>query len=225
MRTHTDLFDSQNRQNTLLVLLPPAESKIEDFFTQGFVAAVRSREIRADIVLAEVTHQHVMNKTIVSALHEHVMQPALASGYQEIWFAGISLGAFNTLYYAAEYAKYLSGIYLIAPYPGTGDILAEIAGAGGAAEWARTLSSNRKDERAWWHWIAQESAAGQWATQVYFGTGDEDRFLRGQRMLAGLLPEQNVRMISGKHSWPTWQTLWHDWLARAPLPLTVGAKN
>ncbi|MGV8933942.1 MAG: hypothetical protein ACOH1I_04930 [Gallionellaceae bacterium] len=91
MRILTDLFDSQNRQDTLLVLLPPAESSIEDFISHGFVEAVRSRQIRTDILLAEVTHQHVMSKTIVSALHEHVMLPALASGYKKIWFAGISL--------------------------------------------------------------------------------------------------------------------------------------
>ena len=217
MRILTDLFDSQNRQDTLLVLLPPAETRIEDFISKGFVDAVRSCHIRTDIFLAEVTHQHVMSKTIVSALHEHVMQRALASGYQKIWFAGISLGAFNALFYASEYAKHLAGIYLIAPYPGTGDILAEIIGAGGTAEWTRTQYFNRDDERAWWHWISQESAAGQWSTPVYLGTGTEDRFLRGQRMLAELLPSENVRMISGTHSWPTWIALWHEWLESAPL--------
>jgi hypothetical protein len=217
MRILTDLFDSQNRQDTLLVLLPPAESSIEDFISHGFVEAVRSRQIRTDILLAEVTHQHVMSKTIVSALHEHVMLPALASGYKKIWFAGISLGAFNALFYASEYAEHLAGIYLIAPYPGTGDILAEIIAAGGAAKWTHTQSTNRDDERAWWHWISQESAAGLWSTPVYFGTGTEDRFLRGQRILAELLPGENVRMISGTHTWPTWIALWQEWLESAPL--------
>lgn len=225
MRILNDLFDSRNRQETLLVLLPPAESKIEDFFAQGFVAAVRFRKIQVDIVLAEVTHQHVMSKTTISALHEHVMQPALTSGYQKIWFAGISLGAFNALHYASEYAEHLAGIYLISPYPGTNDVLKEITGAGGASEWTGSWSANRKDERAWWHWIAQESAKGEWATQVYFGTGDEDRFLHGQYMLSELLPNKNVRTTPGSHSWPTWIALWVDWLELAPIPSTAGASN
>lgn len=41
MRILTDLFDSPGRTETLLVLLPPVEAKIEYFYTQGFVDAVR----------------------------------------------------------------------------------------------------------------------------------------------------------------------------------------
>jgi hypothetical protein len=58
-------------------------------------------------------------------------------------------------------------------------------------------------------------AAG--ALPVYMGTGRDDRFLRGQRMLAGLLPAARVRYLPGTHGWPTWQALWHDWLDNGPL--------
>lgn len=81
-------------------------------------------------MLADVTYQHVMNKTVLSALHEHVVQPAQTAGYRTIWLAGISLGAFNALYYASEYATHLAGIHLMAPYPGSSDILAEIISDG-----------------------------------------------------------------------------------------------
>lgn len=223
MRMLTDLFDRTIHQETLLVLLPPAESKIEDFIAQGFIAAVRSRKIQVDIVLAEVTYMHVMSKTTISALHKYVIQPALVSGYKKVWFAGISLGAFNALYYASEYSEHLSGIYLIAPYPGTNDILNEITEAGGALKWTSSNSANQKDERAWWHWIARESVKGKLITQIYLGTGDDDRFLRGQRMLSGLLPNKNVLAISGTHSWPAWIELWHNWLELALLPRSAGA--
>ena len=65
-------------------------------------------------------------------------------------------------------------------------------------------------------WLCREAKAGLWQTPVYFGTGSEDRFLRGQRMLADLLPSERVRILPGAHDWPTWQRLWHDWLGHGP---------
>jgi hypothetical protein len=216
MKILTDLYDSSSRTETLLVLLPPSGSEIEDFYTQGFVDAVRQRGIQIDLMLADVTFQYLMDKTVVKALHEHVIQPAHATGYRKIWLAGISLGAFNALCYASEYASHLAGIHLMSPYPGMRDILAEIIDAGGPTAWAHTPTT-QQDGRAWWYWLCQEADVGQWQTPVYFGTGSEDRFMRGQRMLADLLPAERVRILPGSHTWPTWHMLWHDWLDHGPL--------
>ena len=217
MRILADLLDGPERPDTLLVLLPPAEARLEDFHALGFVSAVRDRAIAADLILAEASYQQVMSNTVVAALHAQVVQPAQAAGYSRIWFAGISLGAFNALHYAASHACHLAGMHLIAPYPGTGDILAEIAGAGGPAAWARTALADQGDERAWWRWLCREALAGQWPTPVYFSTGSDDRFRKGQRMLADLLPATYVRYAPGAHAWPTWQALWGDWLDHGPL--------
>ncbi len=217
MHILTDAFDGSNGTDTLLVLLPPAEARVIDFYTHGFVADVRQAGIPVDLVLAEVTTQHVMAKTVVSALREYVVRPAQVSGYREIWFAGISLGAFSALHYAAEHASHLAGIHLMAPYPGTGDILAEITDAGGPAAWARTRLSEQGDERVWWRWLCREAMAGQWQTPVFLSTGSEDRFLNGQRMLADLLPSERVRYVSGTHAWPIWKRLWQSWLDTGPL--------
>lgn len=217
MRIQTDAFSTSGRADSLLVLLPPALAQIEDFYAHGFVAAVRQRGIPIDMVLAQATQQQVMDNTFITALHTHVVQPAQAAGYRHIWLAGISIGAYNALYYAAEYAAHLAGIYLMAPYPGTRDILAEITDAGGARTWFDAHPTNMKEERAWWSWLASEALAGQWRTPVFFGTGSEDRFLGGQRLLADLLPTGRVLVCAGSHAWPTWQNLWHDWLDRGHL--------
>ena len=39
MRTHTDLYAASQRSDTLLVLLPPALARMDDFEAQGFVSA------------------------------------------------------------------------------------------------------------------------------------------------------------------------------------------
>ena len=216
MQIRTELHTAAQRSETLLVLLPPSLSSIDDFYEQGFVDAVRQRQLPVDLMLAEVTAQHVMNNTTASTLYTQVLQPARAAGYGAIWLAGISMGAFNALYCAAHHADSLAGLYLMAPYPGTGDVLAEIRTAGGAACWYQQQHADQ-DERAWWQWLGQESTKAQWTTPVYFGTGSSDRFLNGQRLLADLLPEDHIHMLPGKHQWSTWKALWDHWLDHGPL--------
>ncbi|HEX7156524.1 MAG TPA: hypothetical protein VF229_04865 [Burkholderiaceae bacterium] len=217
MQILADACGGAGRAERLLVLLPPAEARPEDFVEHGFVAAVRRRRIPVDLVAAGLTYEHVIGSSVVPALHDGVVRPAQASSYREIWLAGISLGAFNALHYAAEHAGNLAGVFLIAPYPGTGDILAEIARAGGAMAWSASAQSERGDERRWWRWLCREAAAGRWTTPVYFGTGDGDRFLLGQKMLAELLPRERVRYAAGEHTWPVWLSLWESWLDDGPL--------
>jgi pimeloyl-ACP methyl ester carboxylesterase len=225
MQIVADACSGAGPAERLLVLLPPAEARPADFVEQGFVAAVRRRRIPIDLVAAGLTYEHVIGNTVVAALHENVVRPAQAASYREIWLAGISLGAFNALHYAAEHAGDLAGIFLIAPYPGTGDILAEIARAGGTGAWSVSPQAELGDERRWWRWLCREAADGRWTTPVYFGTGHGDRFLRGQKMLAELLPRDRVRYVAGEHAWPVWLTLWEGWLDDGPLAGSAPCAN
>ena len=223
MRTMSELHAGASRSETLLVLLPPSLSNVDDLYAQGFVDALRQRQLPVDLMLADVTAQHVIDQTMVAALDAQVVQPALSEGYRSIWLAGISMGAFSALHYAARHADRLAGLFLLAPYPGTGDVLAEIRAAGGAAAWFQQPGSTL-DERAWWQWLGQESLKAQSTTPVYFGTGSADRFLKGQRMLADLLPEERVRVLPGSHQWATWKALWEDWLDHGPLARAATAQ-
>jgi pimeloyl-ACP methyl ester carboxylesterase len=219
MRTRTELHTAAQRSETLLVLLPPSLSSINDFYEQGFVDAVRQRQLPVDLLLADITAQHVLDNIVAATLYTEVLQPARAEGYRAIWLAGISMGGFSALHCAAQHAHHLAGLYLMAPYPGTGDVLAEIRAAGGAAAWCQQQTS-ALDERTWWHWLGQQSLRAQWTTPVYFGTGDADRFLSGQRLLADLLPEAHIHSVPGTHQWSTWKILWNDWLDHGPLART-----
>lgn len=221
MRTLLDLISGAQRPDTLLVLLPPALASLDDLIEQGFVIDVRARGLPVDVLLAEVTSEQVMAKTVASSLHAEIILPALAQGYRHIWLAGISLGAFNALHYAAIHAGSVSGLKLIAPYAGTSDILSEIESAGGPAAWAVLPGRSSADERVWWHWLWQESAKAaakaNMALPVYVGLASEDRFLRGQRLLASMVPAARVDEIAGDHSWPVWRALWQRWLDRSVL--------
>lgn len=198
----------------LLVLLTPAQAVPHDYLTQGFVAELRGRRIDTDLWLPALDASHVMAGTVVTALDTHVLAPARAAGYREIWLGGISLGAFCALLYAAEREAELAGLCLIAPYPGTGDVLAEIRAAGGARAWAASPAAAGGHERSFWRWLARGPASG---LSLWFGCGTEDRFFRNQRLLAESFPAGAVHLQAGGHDWPSWLSLWRYWLDHGPL--------
>lgn len=202
---------------TLLVLLPPAQASAEDFVAQGFVAAVRRRGLPVDICAASLGYEHLLAGTAVDALQQRVVAPALAATPRRIWLAGISMGAFHALFHAVDHAASLAGIELIAPYPGTGGVLAEINAAGGPLAWHHQHADARADERSWWHWLAEQSATGRQDLPVHASLAAGDRFIQGQRLLAGLLPGPRVREMDGAHDWDAWRRLWEDWLDHGPL--------
>ncbi len=198
------------RPARLLILLPPAQAVPKDYVDQGFIAAVRQRGIATDIWLPAIDQRHVMARSVVSALEHEVFAPAQAAGYREIWLAGISLGAFNSLLYASAHADQLAGLCLLAPYPGTNDILREIRAHGGPQAWAQTPAAQQGDERVFWRWlVAQQTAPG---LPIWFACGSEDRFARNQQLLASLLPPERVSWQPGQHDWDCWRALWAAWL-------------
>jgi pimeloyl-ACP methyl ester carboxylesterase len=220
MEIRTDLLAQQAA--SLLVLLPGAHMSLADFWQQGLVAAVRERRLATDILAADINYTHVMEKTVVERLHEKVILPARAKGYRQIWLAGISLGALNALMYAAQHAQLLTGLHLIAPYPGTGDICAEIREAGGPVVWARTPAAEQGDEREAWRWLAHQHAGAIAAPWVSFSCGSEDRFVRNQRMLSELISPERVHWQVGRHDWSAWLALWQRWLEQCPLERLPG---
>ena len=47
---------------------------------------------------------------------------------------------------------------------------------------------------------------------MFLGFGSEDRFADTQRLLAGVLPAAQTRVIPGGHDWPVWRALWEQFL-------------
>jgi pimeloyl-ACP methyl ester carboxylesterase len=221
MQTLFDTHPGDAPARRLLVLLPPAESSLEDFYAQGFVKAIRQRGIAADVLLAGANYQHVMDQTVAYALAAQVLGPQRAGHYREIWVAGISLGAFSALHFAAVHGKALAGLHLMAPYPGTRDILREITVAGGLLPWADSAQCTDVDERLWWRWLARQALAGSWQLPIYLSTGTQDRFLPGQRLLGDVLPAQQVRYTEGAHDWSAWKPMWDHWLDHGPLAIPL----
>ena len=70
------------RPDTVLVLLPGAYSRPEEFVEEGFVAALRDRGIAADVVIADAHLGYYRDRSIFERLQESdVFAPVRARGY------------------------------------------------------------------------------------------------------------------------------------------------
>ncbi|MBK8338459.1 MAG: hypothetical protein IPL03_18680 [Sterolibacteriaceae bacterium] len=69
------------RAPVLLVMLPGAYSQPADFRAQGFVAAVRSRGLAADIVMADAHIGYFGDRSVIRRIREDIVLAARRAGH------------------------------------------------------------------------------------------------------------------------------------------------
>jgi pimeloyl-ACP methyl ester carboxylesterase len=178
----------------------------------GFDAAARTRHLAVDLHFMRVELEHVGDRRVIERLAREVVAPARAAGCRSIWLAGISLGGFFALDYAANQAG-CDGLCLLAPYLGNRQLIAEIAAAPGLEAWDAGPLAESDEERRIWRFIRDRHGKhGPERRPVYLGYGREDRFARGHALMAEALPPGMVHVAAGGHDWPTWSALWEQFL-------------
>ena len=200
---------------TRMVWLPGAFHSPEDFMKAGFDASVRSRRIPLDLVFVDVQLEHLRDRSVHERLRRDILAPARALGCRSIWLAGISLGGFIALDYAAGHPEDWDGLCLLAPYLGNRMLIAEIAGGPGLAAWEPGPLADCDEERRIWRFIASQGADARRladSRRVYLGYGREDRFAPAHALMAEALAPNAVHVVPGGHDWPTWIALWEYFL-------------
>lgn len=209
---------SERGARTLLVMLPGAYSRPNEFVEEGFIDAARAAGVEAAITIADAHLGYFVERSVLGRLRDDIVQPARAQGVQRVWLLGISLGGLGALGYALQQPGEVEGVLTLAPYLGTRALLREIEAAGGAREWAGSpetqsavVESEELDmERRLWQTLAQPAPA---MPPVWLGYGRDDRFAEAHRLLARTLPPQRVNDVPGGHDWKPWRALWTQWLA------------
>lgn len=192
---------------TRVVMLPAAFTEPQDFVRAGFGAAVRERGLDLDVMFVGCDLRHVTDRSVLELLYLELVQPARAQGCA-VWLGGISLGGYLALSFAERHGPALAGLCLFAPYLGSHIITDEVA-RGGLEHWAAGELVADDEERRVWRFIKTLRAG---ALPVYVGLGRDDRFAARHRLLAAALAAPSVHTVAGGHDWPTWRTLWDNFL-------------
>ena len=216
MHQLNDLSGCAAKDSALVVLLPGAYSKPDEFVQEGFVAALRERGSAVDVAMVDAHLGYFTDRTVLQRLRGDVVMPARAVGYRSVWLVGISLGGFAALGYAARYGSDIAGVFAIAPFPGTLALRREIVNAGGPRAWQQAAGPPGADlERDMWGWLAGDSEGRQ--PPVYLGHGSDDRFAKGLQLMATTVPPGHASTVPGGHDWAPWRALWNGWLERGLL--------
>lgn len=196
-----------------MVWLPGIFQGPEDFLRAGFDAATRRRRLAIDLQFVDVELEHVGDRSVIEHLARAIVEPARAAGCRSIWLAGISLGGFFALDYAATRAGPCDGLCLLAPYLGNRQLIAEIAAAPGLAAWDPGPLAQSDEERRIWRFLRDCSGEpGFAAGPLYLGYGRQDRFAQAHALMGEVLAPDMVDVAEGGHDWPTWCTLWERFL-------------
>jgi pimeloyl-ACP methyl ester carboxylesterase len=215
---------ADTRAPTCIVCLPGAYHAAADLSSAGFDSRVRERALPIDLAFVDVDLSYLGDRRPLDRLKHDIVLPARAMGYRSIWMAGISLGGFIALDYAASNPGDLDGVCLLAPYLGSRILTREIAAAPGLAAWAAGPAAESDEERRIWRFIqarhpraqralARGADAHPWyPPPLYLGYGREDRFSDAHRLMAEALPADAVDVVPGGHDLKTWTVLWENFL-------------
>ena len=215
MKTKEDLLPTGEKARCLLVLLPGVADRAATFGEQGFVAQLRQRGLSVDVVAADSTVGYYLRGIDASRLERDVVGPARARGYERVWMAGVSMGGYGTLHYAAKFPGLLDGIVALSPHLGEINVQQSIRLAGGLKHWHAPLRNpsvapNHTEQT--WQWIRGVTLEDKPGPQIFLGAGDMDPLVGKATLLAAVLPPSHVFQIEGGHSWGTWKRLWSRFL-------------
>jgi pimeloyl-ACP methyl ester carboxylesterase len=191
----------------LLVLLPGAYMRPEDFVAAGFFTAIDRRGLKLDIAAVDLDLGMISEGAAVPAVHQQILVPA-RHDYQRVWLGGISLGGLLSLCLNADRPGAIDGLCLIAPYPGSRLTTNAIARAGGLDAWQPTADELSDPEFRAYRWLKAPPAD----FPAFVGHGSEDRFAEGMRAIAERFPAAARHAVPGGHEWPAWQLLWEHFL-------------
>lgn len=178
------------------------------FEDAGMVDAVKKGAIPFDMVAPNAHFAYYAERTLIDRLHEDVILPAVRQGYTNIWLVGVSMGGLGSMLYWKERPEHISGIFLIAPFLGYDDILDEVYAAGGVRQWQPgRYDPDKQWEKMFWHWI-KDSVDGKTTIPIFHGYGSSDEYIKGQNLLATVIPENRVIRIEGGHDIKTFSSLW-----------------
>lgn len=195
----------KERAENLIVMLPGRMDDSADYMKHGFITALQNCGIHIDAIAVDAHYGYYNERNLLPRLYEDVILPARQKGYKNVWLLGISMGGLGALLYAQQYAHTVNGLVVLAPFLGDREVCDEISGAGGLAQWSPQEPITDEDyQRALWKWLKNYISPQEHLPVLVMGYGKDDRFADANRLLAEILPKDQVYVVPGGHEWASW---------------------
>ena len=195
----------------LVVFLPGRWSTVDEFEREGFFKIAAERWPEARLVAADLHLGYYKSRSSSKRVHEDIIAPARKSGVTTVRVVGVSMGGLGALIHDLEYPGDIDEIYLLSPFVGEEEVIAEIGAAGGVREWKGSAKSERDFSRKLWRGLETKWLEQGRRPAVKLACGTEDRLAGSNRQLAAdFLKKDEVLWKPGDHDWPSWRGLFTE---------------
>lgn len=199
----------KERAENLIVMLPGRIDDSTDYMKHGFIKALQDCGTRIDAITVDAHYGYYHERILLPRLYEDVILPARQKGYKNVWLLGISMGGLGALLYTQQYAHTINGLVVLAPFLGDREVCDEISAAGGLAQWSPQEPIHDEDyQRTLWKWLKNYIDSQERLPVLVVGYGKDDRFADANRLLAEILPKDQVYVVPGGHEWDSWGTIY-----------------
>ena len=199
----------------LLMLLPGRGDRASTFADEGIVKIAKASVPNVEVVAVDATTGYYIHKNLIDRLMADVIEPSRAKAYRSTSISGISMGGLGALLFAQRHPEAVSAVVVVAPFLGDEEVITEIERAGGIGRWTPPARIDPDDyQRKLWVWLKACTEHREPCPRIFLGFGSEDRFVRAHRMLAAVLPADQVVVVPGSHDWEPWRQAYAALLPR-----------
>jgi pimeloyl-ACP methyl ester carboxylesterase len=198
----------RERKQSLIVLFPGFEGEGVDYKEQGFIDTMREQGFEADIMTLNIKPRIYFYDQFTEMFRNDVILPAKSKGYESVYLIGISMGGHGVLLYATMYPEDIESIFVISPFISGSMQSNAILKAGGIENWEDCPFIGWDQACNLWKSLKKYVSDPERKVNMFLGYGNNDVFVKECRILASLLPPENVFTVEGEHDWATWKRLW-----------------
>jgi pimeloyl-ACP methyl ester carboxylesterase len=192
----------------LVVFLPGRWSAADEFEREGFFKIAAERWPDARLVAADLHLGYYKSRSSARRVHEDIIATARKSGVKTVRVVGVSMGGLGALIHDLEFPEDIDEIYLLSPFVGEEEVIAEIGAAGGVRQWNGEPADERDFSRKLWRGLEEKWLEQGRRPKVKLACGTEDRLAGTNRQFAAdFLKEEEVLWLPGDHDWPAWREL------------------
>lgn len=201
----------------LIIFLPGRWDSPDNYERYRFLETAWEEGWKVDGLLVDAHLGYYYTRTLAQRFAEDIWPQVDARGYRQVWISGISLGGLGSIFTSIDTPDRIDGIIVLSPFLGDEADVLDRLDQYGAANFRpeEPIALDDFNQILWAH-LRGYADPNERRPELWLAYGAEDDYTDWQKHLASMLPDNQVIVLPGDHSWDTWQTLWPAVIQRRP---------